>query len=317
MKNVKISDLFEVKYGNGFELVNMDICEENTNDSFAFISRTSRNNGISAFVEKITDVKSFQAGLITVSVGGSVLETFLQKKPFYTGFHIMVLKPKLKMSDIEKLFYCYCIRQNKYRYNYGRQANKTLKDILIPEEIPDDWRDLSIERLNNLNAEPLINSNIALGVSSWGSFNLSGLFDIKGSVTTPLLELEEYGRGEFPYVTTQATNNGIEGSYDYYTEEGGVLTVDSAVLGYCSYQPYNFSASDHVEELIPKFKMNKYIAMFLVTIINKEQYRYNYGRKCSQDRMKKRSVKLPTKNGQPDWQLMEDCIKSLSYSSSL
>ena len=66
----------------------------------------------------------------------------------------------------------------------------------------------------------------------------------QGSETTPLLELEEYGYGEYPYVTTQATNNGVEGLYNYYTEEGGVLTVDSAVLGYCSYQSYNFSASD-------------------------------------------------------------------------
>ncbi len=52
---------------------------------------------------------------------------------------------------------------------------------------------------------------------------------VKGSKTTPLLELQEYGEGRFPYVTTQATNNGVEGFYDYYTENGNVLTVDSAV----------------------------------------------------------------------------------------
>ena len=30
------------------------------------------------------------------------------------------------------LFYCVCLRANKYRYNYGRQANRTLKDIMLP-----------------------------------------------------------------------------------------------------------------------------------------------------------------------------------------
>jgi len=88
-------------------------------------------------------------------------------------------------------------------------------------------------------------------------------------------------------------------------------------MGYCSYQSLPFSASDHVEKLIPKFKMNKYIALFLVTILNLEQYRYNYGRKCSQERMKKISIKLPSKNGNPDFEYMENYVKSLPYSSSL
>ena len=164
---------------------------------------------------------------------------------------------------------------------------------------------------------PFSKNKINLNVPSWKNFEMTNLFKIHGSKTTPLLELLEYGKGKFPFVTTQATNNGIEGFYDFYSEDGNVLTADSAVLGYCSYQALSFSASDHVEKLIPKFKMNKYIAMFLVTILNLEQYRYNYGRKCSQARMKKISIKLPEKNGHPDFKYMEDYIKSLAYSSSI
>ncbi|MDI6734621.1 MAG: N-6 DNA methylase [bacterium] len=161
------------------------------------------------------------------------------------------------------------------------------------------------------------NKPIELDTNNWQSFELEELFKITGSKTTPLLELEEYGTGKYPYVTTQATNNGVEGFYDYYTEEGNVLAVDSAVLGYCSYQPLPFSASDHVEKLIPKFSMNKHIALFVSTIINAEQYRYNYGRKCCQERMRKAHIKLPSKNGVPDFEFMENYIKSLPYSSSI
>jgi len=161
------------------------------------------------------------------------------------------------------------------------------------------------------------NKPIELDTSNWQSFELEALFKITGSKTTPLLELEEYGKGKYPYVTTQATNNGVTGFYDYYTEEGNVLTVDSAVLGYCSYQSLPFSASDHVEKLIPKFSMNKYIALFIVTIINVEQYRYNYGRKCCQERMEKSHIKLPAKDNKPDFEFMESYIKSLPYSSSI
>ena len=156
-----------------------------------------------------------------------------------------------------------------------------------------------------------------LNIGSWKPYTLISLFEITGSKTTPILELEEYGKGKYPFVTTQATNNGVEGFYNYFSDEGNILTVDSAVLGYCSYQPLHFSASDHVEKLIPNFQMNKYIAMFLVTIINLEQYRYNYGRKCCQDRMKQISIRLPARNNQPDFEFMEDYIKSLPYSSSL
>lgn len=172
--------------------------------------------------------------------------------------------------------------------------------------------------VEKVSIESFDDNYLSLNVDDWKSFKLhKELFEIKGSKTTPIIELEEFGFGEYPYVTTQATNNGTDGFYDYYTEEGNVLTVDSAVVGYCSYQPRDFSASDHVEKLIPNFKMNKYIALFLVTILNLENYRYNYGRKASQTRMKVTEIMLPQLNGKPDYKFMEDFIKSLPYSRSI
>ena len=162
-----------------------------------------------------------------------------------------------------------------------------------------------------------LSEEVNLDLAAWSFFKLKDLFQISGSKTTPLLDLEEFGVGKFPYITTQATNNGVEGFYDFYSEEGNVLTIDSAVLGFCAYQQFNFSASDHVEKLTPKFLMNKYVAMFLTTILNLEKYRYNYGRKCSQARMKEISIKLPSKNNAPDFDFMEKFIKSLPYSSSI
>jgi hypothetical protein len=149
MKLVKISDLFEVKNGNGFELINMEEVDQNEPYSCNFISRTEKTNGISARVE-LTDIDPFPANTISVAVGGSVLATFLQSEPYYTGFHIQVLLPKKKYTQIEMLFYAYCIRQNKYRYNYGRQANSTLKNIEIPETMPGEWQHLSLKKINTL-----------------------------------------------------------------------------------------------------------------------------------------------------------------------
>lgn len=201
---------------------------------------------------------------------------------------------------------------------YMQTDYSQLKDKIFTDTLLSYCTFLLGNRLSDtITSSPLSINKFALDTSSWIFFELKKLFKITGSSTTPLLELEEYGIGQFPYVTTQATNNGIEKFYDFSTEDGNILTVDSAVLGYCAYQPFKFSASDHVEKLIPNFPMNKYIALFLVTIINCERYRYNYGRKCSQSRMKTVSIKLPCKYGLPDFEFMENFIKSLPYSNSI
>lgn len=316
MKLSKINELFEVRYGVNLELINLEECSKQDRNSINFISRTDKNNGVSAYVQKITDVVPNPAHTISVAGGGSVLATFFQQEEYYSGRDIYVLIPKKQLSEVEMIFYCYCIRKNKYRYNYGRQANKTLKDILVPEFMPEEWQNIDIKKLNFLKKEPVTKGNLVS--RNWNSFNLIDLFDITGSKTTPILELEDYyGKGKYPFITTQATNNGVEGFYDYFTEQGNVLVVDSAVFGYCSYQPLDFSASDHVEKLIPRFEMDKYIGLFLTTILNKEQYRYNYGRKASQTRLKERSIKLPSNGEAPDWDYMRTYIKSLPYSTNL
>lgn len=176
------------------------------------------------------------------------------------------------------------------------------------------------ESLSSVSDSPAAGQSrkVALVPANWEWFRIDDLFTVSGTKTTPLRDLETYGRGAYPYVRTQSTNNGVAGYFDFTTEEGGVLTVDSAVVGYCAYQKFSFSASDHVEKLTPQFPMNDYVAMFLVTILNMEQYRYNYGRKCSQSRLKEAEIKLPaTSKGAPDFAYIERYIKTLPYSANL
>ncbi|MFZ5559849.1 MAG: restriction endonuclease subunit S [Patescibacteria group bacterium] len=317
LKLIPLKELFIPVYGVNLELIRLERCDKDDTESIRFVSRTERNNGVVAYVKRLPDINPNPAHTISVAVSGSVLASFYQPEDYYSGRDLYYLVPKRKMSKEEMIFYAFCIRANKYKYNYGRQASKTLKDIFVPQFMPQEFADIDYKKINTLNPQSVINKDLELDTSNWKPFELKALFKITGSKTTPILKLEEYGKGKYPYVTTQATNNGVEGFYDYYTEEGNVLSVDSAVLGYCGYQPLPFSASDHVEKLIPKFNMNKYIALFIATAINAEQYRYNYGRKCCQERMEKSHIKLPSKNGKPDFEFMEIYIKSLPYSSSI
>lgn len=311
---MKVSDIFYVKYGVDLELINCEIADEDDLDCVNFVSRTAENNGVSARVKLIDGIEPQAAGTISCAAGGSVLSTFLQEKPYYSGRDLFVLTPKYEMTKKEKLFWCTAIKFNAYKYNYGRQANKTLADIVLPDSIPKWVDNVDIKTITTVNKS----SNKKIDTSSWKYFKIENLFDVTGSSTTPLTKLQEIGKGNYPYVTTQAKNNGIAGYYDYYTEKGNVLTVDSAVLGFCTYQEKSFSASDHVELLIPKFKMNKYIGLFFVTIINKENFRYNYGIKFNQGKIKKTKIKLPiTSDGNVDFNYIETFVKRLPFADRI
>ena len=161
-------------------------------------------------------------------------------------------------------------------------------------------------------------NDLELFSKNWKSFNLSDVFDITGTKTTKPDIVNSSNIGSFPYVTTQATNNGVDKFLDFYTEVGGVLTIDSAVLGFTSYQHDNFTASDHVEKLKPKFETNPFVMMFFVTVLNMEQYRFNYGRKASQTRLKKLEINLPVNlNGEIDLDFIKSYMMSCRFSKNL
>ena len=268
-----VDDLFYVYSGSKLDYGK----QTESVDGINFVSRNSNNNGVVGRVILEEGMKTFKKGDITVPLGGSyLLSAFVQDEDFVTAQNVCVLRPKKKMTEIEKWFYCYALRLNRFKFSaFGREVNKYIKEIELPNKIPDWVYSHKIEKIETTNG----NKYKKLDIESWKEIKVKELFDVVGSKTTPVNKLEEYGYGKYPYITTQSKNNGVAGSYDFYTEEGNVLTIDSAVLGYCTYQEFNFSASDHVEKLIPKFKMNKYIALFFVTLINKENFRY-YNKKC-------------------------------------
>ena len=94
----------------------------------------------------------------------------------------------------------------------------------------------------------------------WKEFFISDLFEVEGTETTHPSKL--ISNGNNPRITCSATNNGLDDFYhNSVTEEGDVLTVDSATIGFVSYQESDFLATDHVEKLIfkPKRSFGRYI----------------------------------------------------------
>ena len=303
---MKISDVFDVKYGVNLEL---NGCERTTNDDskgINFVSRTSYNNGVVAKVKPIPGIIPQPAGILTCAGGGSVLSTFVQTSPFYSGRDLYILVPKIELTFNEKIYYALCIKHNAYRYGYGRQANKTLRDLELPDSIP-VWvnrEHIEIPATNNKLSE------VDLHVEEWKQYNVSDLFDIcrgKRLIKTDRIP------GTTPLVTAGFLDDGVAEfiSNDGLIEYRDCLTVD--MFGNCHYRGYPFHCDDNILVLACKTDISKYAYLFLATIISMDRYRYSYGRQYRQKDVNRHVIRLPTTNGEPDWNYMESLIKALPY----
>lgn len=331
-----INEIFDIEYGNQFDFSKMEI--ETGQNGINFISRGSTNNGFVSKVKPYLDTNPYPAGLITVTMGGSyLLASFVQPEPFYTAQNIKVLKPKVEMSLRQKLFYCAAIQHNRFRYHsHSREANSTFDILQVPSlsEIPDF---IGAQRLYNVESSPIMKTSLALDTSNWRFFRFDEIFNIcKGFYNK---KPEHIPDGDIPFIGATDSNNGVT-SYstieiiektsktgdsnnaplDEKVFDGNCITVsNNGSIGYAFYQENRFTCSHDVNPLYLKnHTLNKYIAMFLCSIIEVERYRWTYGRKWRPARMPSSLIKLPiTKNGDPDWDFMEKYIKSRPYSKLL
>lgn len=337
---VPLSEIFDVWYGVNLEVVNSEVVPI----GIPFVSRQSVNNGIVCHVKRMDDVEPNPSHTLSIAVSGSVLSTFYHDYEYYSGRDIYVAKPKADLSKEEMLYYCYVIEQNKYRYNYGRGANKTFRSILVPskDEIPKYVK--TDKAVIPFCKSPVIAKKIELSLNKWQWFRYDEIFEIcKGFYNK---KPEENPMGNIPFIGATDSNNGITSMHDLDTIKDASKTGDepnapleqkifkpncitvsnNGSVGYAFYQPKEFTCTHDVNPLYIHKKWHKelniYIAMFLCSLIEKERFRWDYGRKWRPKRMPDSLIKLPVvkiapNEYEPDWQFMEDYIKSLPYSSSL
>lgn len=317
MTYMRVDSLFDLKNGNSFELIDMQI---NKNSEVNFVSRTSSNNGVVGSVEKVNGIEPYPAGTISVALSGNgVCSAFVQTKPYYTAYHVMVLYPKQKLSLAEKLFYCMCIKANAYRYAWGRQANKTLKNIDLPDKIPAWVAETPIIPIRSKIKEEICE----LKISNWKYFKLGGeggIFQFENCKCGNAGELEA-GNDIF-YIGAKKNDNGVIKKVAYneklMTKGNCIVFIcdGQGSVGYTNYMNVDFIGSTTLT-VGRNNNLNKYNALFLVTVLNLERPKYSYGRKYRKY-LQDTKIKLPeTDEGTPDYKFMEKYIKSMKYSDRI
>lgn len=314
VKFMRINEVFKITYPKTL------IYSEMTPDKggINFVSSQDKHNGIVGRVKMETGIKIYPAGCITVPLKGSVLMAHLQPEPCYVAHQIAVLEPfDTSMSYIEKLYYVTCIRYNAFKYNYGRQADKTLGDIELPID-----NTTMLSKVHSLHCKPLSTTNqrgrtsYTLDVESWKEFCVGDLFEVKKGKR---LTSDDQTDGETPYIGAIDSNNGVAnyiGQTAIHDDNTISLSYNGSV-GEAFYQPRPFWATDDVNVLYFKKEngivFNKYIALFICAVLRQEKYRYSYGRKWVLESMRTTIIKLPEKDGRPDYGFMESYMKALPY----
>lgn len=153
----------------------------------------------------------------------------------------------------------------------------------------------------------------------WGEFKIAELFNLelsKGDLQPKKLE-----NGEIPLVSAGNFNNGIvmkirggDGKAQKFSKN--VITID--MFGKAFYQNNDFYAVSHgrVNICVPKFELNFYTGLFLVSVLDKSLgVKFGFDKMCSQSKLEQESIFLPiTSQQKPDFTLMQNFIKGIEQS---
>ncbi len=155
----------------------------------------------------------------------------------------------------------------------------------------------------------------SLCTDNWKHFEICKLFKVdKGQRLTKADQKE----GAINYVGASAFNNGITnhiGNKECLNPAGTISVCYNGSIGESFYQDAPYWATDDVNVLTPQFEINQYIALFVCAVIKNESVKYAFNNKWTKEIMEKSLIPLPVADdGTPDFQFMEEYIKSLPYS---
>jgi hypothetical protein len=326
-KSFRFDEIFDIKKGK--RLTKADMVEGDIN----FIGATDSNNGITAKISNDKYIHS--ANTITVSYNGSIAEAFYQSKPFWATDDVNVLYPKFSLTQNIALFLCTIIHKEKYRFNYGRKWDKEMMQqskikLPINSDNNPDWqwienyvKNTLVPKLpqkaksvwnKNFDKDEILDKKVSLNNEKWKWVELKNLFKMERGVR---LTKGNRKKENIPLITAGLENKGVA---EYISNEemkryNNAITID--MFGNCFYRNYTFCCDDNILVLSNE-NLNHYSGLFLSAVIDFDNYKFAYGRQYRQKNFNQHKIKIPiTTDNTPDWQFMENYIKSLPYSKSI
>ena len=308
-----------------------------------YISSTSENNGVDAFIGNETGVRKFE-DVLTLANSGSVGSTFYQQFEFVASDHVTALKSE-NADKYAYLFLSTVVKRLEEKYSFNREINDTRikrEKVILPADengnpnfqyMSDFVKKLELDKVQKVLEYIYIYIYIRMMTIleekvceiSWKDFWIEDVCEIKSGVRLTKANQEI---GLRPFVGASDSDNGVTAfvSNKNKSLDANVLGVNyngSVVENF--YHPYEAIFSDDVKRLKWKDEIygNKYTYLFLKQMILSQKIKYAYGYKFNGERMKRQKIMLPvTKTGLPDYDYMtsymqkqelEQIFKILNY----
>lgn len=135
------------------------------------------------------------------------------------------------------------------------------------------------------------------------------------------LKKDDHHPGDMPYVSSSASNNGIDGfvgnTDGVRIFEDCISLANSGTVGSAFFQAYAFVASDHVTKL-ERTGLDRYAYLFLLPIISRLSEKYSFNREINDARLSRERLLLPVQsNGTPDWKFMSAFMQQVEQDTLL
>lgn len=312
------------KYKRGRRLIS----QNQIPGDIAYISSTAFNNGVDNYITP-PGYMEIHNNKMTLTNSGSVGYLFFHDYDFVASDHVTVIW--LRNRELTKyiaMFLKPIFEKLKYRYNFGREISN---DRLIREKIylpvdksmnPDfAYMEEYIRSLEcKVHYRKVFTKNVRtlmpIDMSGWKEFSF-----IDKKLWTKIIHGErliesDRIKGETPYYSASEFDNSLTDSIEnpLFVERDCIVY---STFGTAFWVSGEFTASDEIYAFHNP-NLNKYNALFIITIMRQNQYKFKFGRKAFMNKFKSEIIKLPaTSEGFPDWSFMEDFIKSLPYSDNI
>ena len=343
-KKYRLGDIFDIKKGKRLT------AEDQTEGLTPYIGAIDSNNGIA---NHIGQDAIHSGNTISLSYNGSVGEAFYQPTPFWATDDVNVLyfrrENGVMFNKNIALFICTILRKEKYRYCYGRkwtleQMNDTIFELPSKNEKP-DWQWI-YDYIDGLHNKPITTANkkcrqMSLDTSSWKEFYLHHIFNAgMGNGIDAIMTTND--EPKYNYVSRDSNGNGVVDFVDEIEGEAPFpagamsLALGGSYLGSCFIQKKAFYTAQNVAVLQEKVPLSDHMKMFIAALIRNEcKIKYQaVGRELNSHYKKDFTIKLPVLHDEngividashefsdkgyiPDWEWMDNYMKSLPYSDRI
>lgn len=299
-----------------------------TNGPTPYISSTSENNGVDAFIGNETGIRKFE-DVLTLANSGSVGSTFYQQFEFVASDHVTTLKSD-NADKYAYLFLSTVVKSLEEKYSFNREINDSRikrEKVILPADKEDNpnfqymsdfVKKLELDKVQEVLEYIYIYIRMMNILKekvceiSWKDFWIEDVCEIKSGIRLTKANQEI---GVRPFVGASDSDNGVTAfvSNTNKSLDANVLGVNyngSVVENF--YHPYKAIFSDDVKRLKWKDEIygNKYTYLFLKQMILSQKIKYAYGYKFNGERMKRQKIMLPVaETGLQDYDYMKSYMQ--------